>query len=77
MPVLPHEYHMTGTSKRSLHFDSSVGDISRMFIFFFYRYITTHTFKQHKALSPSTNILGVPGKNITKKFLTEKLTKNN
>ena len=31
-------------------------------IFFFYRYIITHTFKQHKILSTGTKILGVPGK---------------
>ena len=33
MPVLPHEYQMTGTSKRFLLFDSSVGSINKMFIF--------------------------------------------
>ena len=33
MPVLPHEYHMTGTGKRFFSFDSGVGDINRMFIF--------------------------------------------
>ena len=31
-------------------------------IFFFYRCIITHTFKNIKTLSPGTNILGVPGK---------------
>ena len=30
-----------------------------------------------KILSPGTNILGVPGKNIKKKNLINKLTKNN
>ena len=33
VPVLPHEYQMTGTSERFLLFDSGVGDINRMFIF--------------------------------------------
>ena len=33
VPVLPHEYQMTGTGERFLLFDSGVGDINRMFIF--------------------------------------------
>ena len=33
MPVLPHEYQMTGTGGRFLLFDSDVGDINRKFIF--------------------------------------------
>ena len=33
MPVLPHEYQMTGTGERYLIFDSGVGNINRMFIF--------------------------------------------
>ena len=37
--------------------------IAVFFVFFFYRYIITHTFKNTKTLSPGTNILGVPGKN--------------
>ena len=32
--------------------------------FFLCRYIIAHTFKNIKALSPGTNILGVPGKEI-------------
>ena len=31
--MLPHEYQMTGTGKRFLLFDSSVGDINTMSIF--------------------------------------------
>ena len=33
VPVLPHEYQMTGTGKRFLFFDTGVGDVNRMFIF--------------------------------------------
>ena len=33
VPVLPHEYQMTGTGKRFLFFDIGVGDVNRMFIF--------------------------------------------
>ena len=33
MPVLPHEYKMTGTSARYLLFDSGADDINRMFRF--------------------------------------------
>ena len=33
VPVLPHEYQMTGTGERFLLFDSGVGNIHRMFIF--------------------------------------------
>ena len=53
------------------------GDCIYICIFFFYRYISTHTFKNMKTLSPGTNILGVPGKKHKKKFLIKKLTKNN
>ena len=48
-----------------------------MLLFFFYRYIIAHTFKNKKASSPGTNILRVPGKKHKKKFLIKKLTKNN
>ena len=33
VPMLPHEYKMTGAAKRFLLSDSGVGDINRMFIF--------------------------------------------
>ena len=33
VPLLPHEYQMTGTGERYLIFDSGVGNINRMFIF--------------------------------------------
>ena len=33
VPVLTHEYQITGTGERFLLFDSGVGDINRMFIF--------------------------------------------
>ena len=32
MPVLPHEYQMTGTDERALLFDSGVVDITSTFI---------------------------------------------
>ena len=33
MPMLPHEYQITGTGEKFLLFDSGVGDINTMFIF--------------------------------------------
>ena len=48
-----------------------------IYIYIFYQYIVTHTFKQHKNLSTRCKYIGSTWEKHKNKLLIKKLTKNN